>query len=116
MIPRLLCALALIVLLIGCENTPAPPALPMDEHILPAANHGCEIICKDGVVTIRCPYRSGCKPKGEAVCVVENGEIRNRMACCPMYTVCRACKCLKDGTYKGYCKDGICTYRIPLSK
>ena len=67
-------------------------------------------------VPSRCPFKYGCKPEGEAVCVVENGEIRNRMACCPMYTVCRACKCLKDGTYKGYCKDGVCTYRIPLGK
>ena len=33
-----------------------------------------------------------------------------------MYTVCRPCKCLKDGTYKGYCKDGVCTYKIPITK
>jgi hypothetical protein len=113
MIARLLCVLALVVLLVGCENTPAPP---VDVHILPSVNHGCEIVCKDGIATIHCPYKGGCKPEGEAVCVIENGEIRNRMACCPMYTVCRACKCLKDGTYKGYCKDGVCTYQIPVAK
>ena len=113
MIVRLLCVLALAALLVGCEST---PTLPVDVHILPAANHGCELICKDGICTITCPFKYGCKPEGEAVCVIENGEIRNRMACCPMYTVCRACKCLKDGTYKGYCKDGVCTYRIPVAK
>jgi hypothetical protein len=114
MIARVLCVLALVVVLLsGCEGT---PTLPVDVHILPSTNRGCEIICKDGIVTIRCPYQGGCKPENEAVCVVENGEIRNRMACCPMYTICRACKCLKDGTYKGYCKDGVCTYRIPIAK
>ena len=44
-------------MLIGCENTPAPLAPPVDVHILPAANHGCEIICKDGIVTISCPFK-----------------------------------------------------------
>jgi len=110
---RLLCALALLALLVGCENMSAPP---VDEHILPAVNHGCDVSCKDGIVTIRCPFKYGCKTEGEAVCVVVNGEIRNRMACCLMYTVCRACKGLKDGTYKGYCKAGVCVYTIPLAK
>jgi hypothetical protein len=113
MIARLLCALALAALLVGCESSPTSP---VDVHIPPSANHGCEVICKDGICTITCPFKYGCKPEGEAVCVVVNGEIRNRMVCCPMYTVCRACKCLKDGTYKGYCKDGVCTYMIPLGR
>ena len=99
-----------LVLSVGC-STP----VPVDIHILPAANHGCEIVCKDGICTITCPYKGGCKPEGEAIAVVEKGELRNRMGCCPMYTVCR-CPCLKDGIYKGYCKDGVCTYRIPLTK
>ena len=112
MVARLFCVFTLL-LLVGCENTLPSP---MDVHIPPSVNHGCEIVCKDGICTITCPFKYGCKPEGEAVCVVENGEIRNRMACCPMYTVCRACKCLKDGTYKGYCKDGVCTDMIPVAR
>ena len=102
----------LTLLLAGCVNTPAPS---VNIHILPAANHGCEIVCKDGICTITCPYKYGCKPEGDAIAVVENGQLRNCMGCCPMYTTCR-CPCLKDGTYKGYCKDGVCTYQIPLTK
>ena len=87
MFTRVSCALAL-VLLLGCEN---PPASPVDVHIPPSANHGCEIVCKDGICTITCPFKYGCKSEGE-------------------------CYCLKDGTYKGYCKDGVCTYRIPIAE
>ena len=112
MIARLFCVFVL-VLLVGCENTPTPP---VDVHILPAANHGCEIVCKDGICTITCPFKYGCKSEGDCYCTIENGELRNRMGCCPMYTVCRPCKCLKDGTYKGYCEDGVCTYKIPINK
>ena len=117
MLRVLLCGL-LLLMLTGCDfgQRPDGSMKPVDEHILPAVNHGCDVSCKDGIVTIRCPFKYGCKSEGEAVCVVEHGEIRTHMACCPMYTVCRACKCLKDGTYKGYCKDGVCVYTVPLAK
>ena len=105
--------LCVLVLVAGCTNVPAPP---VDVHIPPSANHGCEVICKDGICTITWPFKYGCKSEGEAICGIENGQIRNGLACCPMYTACRACKCLKDGTYKGYCKDGVCIYTIPIAK
>jgi len=69
---------------------------------------------EDGIATITCPYKSGCKSEGECYATIVDGELRNRPACCPTYTVCRPCKCLKDGTYKGYFKGGVCTYRIPV--
>jgi hypothetical protein len=106
--------LTFLILVSGCEAP--PPAPPVSIHILPASNHGCEIVVKDGICTITCPFKYGCRPEGEARCVVEKGEIRNGMGCCPMYTVCKAPKCLKDGTYTGYCKDGVCTYRIPIGR
>ena len=78
-------------------------------------NHGCEITCKDGVAIITCPPPSSCKPEGDCYCVVENGKLSNHTACCPMYEVYKSCKCIKDGTYQGHFKDGICTYRIPYA-
>ena len=111
---RLSCILCL-ALLAGCAGptTPMPP-LPIRPvvHILPEDNNGCEILCKDGVATVTCPLRSSCKPEGDCYCVVENGELRSRAGCCPMYTVCRACSCIKDGRYTGHFKDGVCTYII----
>ena len=67
---RLFCVLAL-ALLLGCETA---PTAPVDVHILPAANHGCEIVCKDGICTITCPFKYGCKSEGECYCTIENGR------------------------------------------
>jgi hypothetical protein len=88
----------------------------VNAHILPSENHGCEIICKDGLCTIICPFQYGCKPNGDAYCVVENGDLRIGMNCCPMYLACHGCKCLRDGKYQGYCKDRVCTFKIPIAK
>lgn len=108
----LLCFVTL-AFVVGCAN---PPAMPTDVHILPADNHGCEIICRDGLCTITCPYKGGCKPEGEAVCVVEGGQMRIRPTCCPVYVACRGCKCLRDGTYKGRFQNGVCTFQIRVGR
>ena len=114
----LLTCLGVLVLVASCVRPAAPvrPAPSVCVHILPSANHGCEIICKDGVCTIICPFEYGCRPDGEAVCVVDNGELRISMGCCPMYVARRSCGCLKDGIYNGYCKDRVCIFKIPIAK
>lgn len=97
------------------SNSDKPSLPPQNIHITAADNCGCEVICENGICTITCPYKGGCKPEGDCSCIVENGELRSKPDCCPMYNVCRPCKNLKDGTYKGHFANGICTYKIPLN-